>query len=206
MFELIKGASFDDSRMLTEGFEINDDSSITANVSLPNIRRVFDEFIDIQQDKGFALFIEAPSRREDENPVGKTEDGYTLVEKLHKDVYYLDNFPADYARKLLDAFGEILINDGLSAFGFISQTRNEVGKYKYNVMQAYNFDGDISAMARMFENAGIGKVTDLRTAWQYFSDQTPGESQRYVVNGKSVYDVVEALKTVGMYKAEQRED
>ena len=48
------------------------------------------------------------------------------------------------------------------------------------------------------------KVDNLVTAWDTFSQDTPGQSERYDFNGKTVFDLPEALKEWGIYLAETR--
>lgn len=51
---------------------------------------------------------------------------------------------------------------------------------------------------------GIEKVESLITAWDTFSDETPGQAERCDYEGKSVYDLPEELKDWGMYLADTR--
>lgn len=48
------------------------------------------------------------------------------------------------------------------------------------------------------------KKSQLVTAWDTFSDDTPGQAERYDYNGKSVYDLPDVLKDWGIYLAETR--
>ena len=47
-------------------------------------------------------------------------------------------------------------------------------------------------------------VESLITAWDTFSDETPGQAERCDYEGKSVYDLPEELKDWGMYLADTR--
>lgn len=205
MFNLIKGAKISDNIQLKEEYQI-DGSWISANVSAEKIRNLIDEFINNESTELYCLFIEVPANADDESVIGITEDGIYQIDKLHKDVYYLDDVSAAELENLLDIFDEILINDGLSNFGVLSQRGNELGKYKYNVVRAYSDCGDISPFIKIFNSSGITETDNLITAWDYFTHDNPGESQLYEKNGKTIYDVVEALKEIGMYKYEQYEE
>ena len=46
----------------------------------------------------------------------------------------------------------------------------------------------------------------MKTAWDYFTHDKPGESFLYEHEGKNVYDMVEYLKRYGLYFAERREN
>lgn len=205
MFNLIKGAKVNENIALKEEYEING-NWIYANISAENIRRIINQFIEIENTELFCLFIEIPANMTDENVIRKTEDGYCVTEKMHKDIYYLDDISAKDLNELLNVFEDILINDGLSSFGVLSQKGNEIGKYKYNVMGAYSDDEDLTPIIEAFYNVKIPRTDKLVTAWNYFSQDNPGESELYKKDGKTIYDVVETLKEVGMYKYEQREE
>ena len=62
------------------------------------------------------------------------------------------------------------------------------------------------SIAIFFETQGIHEVTALKTAWDYFTHDKPGESFLYEYEGKNVYDMVEYLKRYGLYFAERREN
>lgn len=205
MFNLIKGAKVNENIALKEEYEING-NWIYANISAENIRRIINQFIEIENTELFCLFIEIPANMTDENVIRKTEDGYCVTEKMHKDIYYLDDISAKDLNELLNVFEDILINDGLSSFGVLSQKGNEIGKYKYNVMGAYSDGEDLSPIIEAFYKVKIPRTDKLVTAWDYFSQDNPGESELYKKDGKTIYDVVETLKEVGMYKYEQREE
>lgn len=204
MFNLIKGAKINGNIALKEEYEING-NWIYANISVENIRKVMEQFVKIEKGNKFCLFIEIPANIADENIIGMNEEGFYQLESKHMDVYYLDNITDEYIIYLLDKFGDILINDGLSHFGVLSQSGREIGKYKYNVIKAYTRD-DLLPLINVFNSLDIPETDNLITAWDYFSQDNPGESERYEKDGKSIYDVVEILKEVGMYKYEQYEE
>ena len=93
MFNLIKGAKINENIALKEEYEING-NWIYANISAENIRRIINQFIEIENTELFCLFIEIPANMTDENVIRKTEDGYCVTEKMHKDIYYLDDISA----------------------------------------------------------------------------------------------------------------
>lgn len=74
--------------------------------------------------------------------------------------------------------------------------------YKYNVVTIYS--QQLSNYNEFFEAHGIEKVESLITAWDTFSDETPGQAERCDYKGKSVYDLPEELKDWGMYLADTR--
>lgn len=204
MFNLIKGSKISEDILLKEEYEISG-NWIYANVSTENISRVIEKFIEVETENRFCLFIETPANIADENVVGVDDEGFYQLDGKHMDVYYLDNITDEYVIYLLNKFGDILINDGLSHFGVLSQSGREIGKYKYNVVKAYTRD-DLLPLIKVFHSLDIPETDNLITAWDFFAQDNPGESQLYEKDGRTIYDVVETLKEVGMYKYEQREE
>ena len=58
----------------------------------------------------------------------------------------------------------------------------------------------------LFENLDIPYTAELNTAWDYFTDETPGDSFALTFDGVDIYGLVEHLKQYGLYFAERRED
>ena len=204
MLNFIKGAKIRESIVLKEEYEING-NWIYANISAENICKVIEKFVEIENGNRFCLFIETPANIADENVIGMDDEGFYQLDGKHMDVYYLNNITDEYVIYLLDKFGDILINDGLSHFGVLSQSGREIGKYKYNVIKAYTRD-DLLPLIKVFNSFDVPETDNLVTAWDYFSQDNPGESELYKKDDKTIYDVVDALKEIGLYKYEQREE
>jgi hypothetical protein len=203
MLKMIKGARVTADTELSEEYEIFD-NMISANVDAERISEVIEKFLEKNCNESLFLFIEVPASLDDETIAETFEDGGVSIETPHNDVYYLDGISAGAVRELLDIFSEILINDGLSAFGVGNPQGDEVGKYKYNVMKLYC--NDTHKYADIFESLGIRQTDRLVTAWETFSLDTPGISEKYTDSeGRDVYDIIEILSESGLYKAEQRE-
>ena len=207
MFHWIDGVRLPAGAAVQECYWVDGDW-VRANVSAEHILPLMRRFVEREaaEADGFCLFLETPVNIRDEPPaVGLTEDGFEIREApSHVDVYYLDAVPRRYLESIFDKFGDYLVHDGLSHFGVLARSGREVGKYKYNVVEACARDGTAPLRA-LFEEAGIPESGQLVTAWDFFSYDAPGECERFVKDGHDIYDVVEALKTVGLYRAEQRE-
>lgn len=204
MLKMIAGAKIENNQNLSQGYEISE-NQLTANADADNIRNVMEDFMDMNENIPLFLFIEVPSNLKDEKVAETFEDGAVAVDTPHKDVYYLDGVPAGSLKKILAPLYEILINDGLSAFGVGNPYGDEIGKYKYNVMVLYSRN-NTDKYKQIFENNGILKTDNLVTAWDTFSDETPGTSEMYSDSkGRNIYDIIEVLSGIGLYKAEQRE-
>lgn len=204
---MISGASFNDASKLKQEYCVSD-NWIIANISAELIPEVLRKFLEYEGDQLFCLWIEAPSSMDDEvieKAASDTEPG--IMKTSHLDVYYLDGLSREAAQELLKIFEEVLVNDGLANFGFISQRGNEVGKYNYNVMKAYSDSGDTTGLKSVFDQLRIPEKETIKTAWDYIDQDHPGVSEKYVMeDGRDIYDVIAVLKENGMYLAEQREE
>jgi hypothetical protein len=198
MLKMIKGCRVHNPTILYEGYE-QIYSGFVANVDADKIRILFENFVKLHNELCF-IILEVPTNAKEETAL--LSDG---TSPLHKDVYYIDGLTPARAVEFLDVFGEWLIHDGMSSFGIgVHSGANEIVKGKYNVVTVYTqdkrkYDG-------FFETLGIWQASELKTAWDYFTSDTPGDSFLYTYKGKNIYDLIEHLKQYGLYFAERRED
>ena len=126
-----------------------------------------------------------------------------IINELHKDVYYIDNCSREEFLVLLIRYGDLLVNDGLSKFGFGGhKSHDEIMLDSYNVVTIYS--KELSKFNDFFEPHNIQFVEELVTAWKTLSKTSPGISEIYESNGKTVYDLPEELAEWGIYLAETR--
>lgn len=115
-------------------------------------------------------------------------------------VYYLDQMPKKYLQMILDGYGELLYHDGLSSFAIAShETGEEIFIQKYKVVSIYS--PNIKRFLPLLERFGISKTSNLVTPWDTFTQQNPGEATALQIGGKTIADMVEDLKQIGMYQA-----
>lgn len=197
MLNLVKGCKISLPEKLNEGYEISSEMAVTANVNTEKLFDVFQHFI-FMHDEPLFFILELPVTIDREQSVAPG-----VVENLHNDIYYIDGCSRENCLTLMERYGELLINDGISKFGFGGhESHDEIMLDKYNVVVIYsrklsNYDG-------FYEFHGIKKVEKLTTAWDTFTQETPGRSERCDCNGKSVFDLPEELKEWGIYLAETR--
>ena len=195
-FRFIKGCRADCEKKLREGFE-ETERGFVANVSAEKIDPLMRDYIAAQTAELF-LFIETPCNLKDEEP-----DEFGVVTNPHINVYYWDGITKDEANALLDKYGDWLINDGFACFGFgVKGCASEIMKDKYNVISVYSVE---KAKERPLLAGRLPQVTELRTAWDYFDRQHPGDCFQYRKDGKNVHAVVAELLQQGLYFAERRE-
>ena len=192
---MIKGCRIDNPSILFEGYE-RTESGFLANVHAEKICELLEAFVLLHNERCFVI-IEVPTNIKEEAAFG--------TQLSHKDVYYLDELTPDKAIAFLREFGEWFIHDGLSNFGIgLHSGANEIVLGKYNVLTVYTKSPQ--KYTNFFEAHDIPEVLNLKTAWDYFDYDKPGDSFLYTYKGKNVYDLIEYLKQYGLYFAERRED
>ena len=174
------------------------ENQIIANISADKIKDIMNHFIYIHEEPVFFI-LELPSKQDDEEEI---QPG--IVEKMHKDVYYIDECTGEEAFTILLRIGDLMINDGLCSFGFgCHESEDEIvfGKYNVTTILSKNINRYNSFMAEH----EIAKSEYIVTAWDTFSQENPGISERIETGGKDIYSIPEMFADWGIYKAEQRE-
>lgn len=198
MLKLRKGCTVPLTEKLFEGYE-KKDNYIYANVDADKIIDTLKHFITIHNEPLFFI-LELPSKLEDENIIQPK-----VIDYFHKDVYYIDGCSQENALLLLCQIGELLVNDGMCSFGFGAHySHNEIMVGKYNLV--YIYEAENGKFNDFFDEHDIKEVEHLLTAWDTFTEEYPGETERIMTDGKDIYDIPEIFKAWGMYFAERREE
>lgn len=198
MLEMVLGCSVPRADLLFEQYDI-DGNYITANVNAGKIADVMRHFITMQDEHLFFI-LEIPTSADEEAKLRKSD-----ASPLHTDVYYIDLLTADQALFLVKQYGDLLINDGMSEFGFgvCGSFSTEIMIHRYNIVSVYS--KNLIPYADFFASHNIPQVEQCFTAWQTFSNDAPGQCSRIDRDGISVYDLPEKLKDWGIYFSERRE-
>ena len=197
MLNLVKGHRVSLVENLFESFTKLTEHYLMANVHAEKILEAFQHFIAIHDEPLFFI-LELPVSIDREKVIAKN-----IINELHKDVYYIDNCSREECLVLLIRYGDLLVNDGLSKFGFGGhQSHDEIMLDSYNVLTIYS--KELSKFNDFFEPHNIQFVEELVTASETFSETSPGISEIYESNGKTVYDLPEELAEWGIYLAETR--
>ena len=197
MLNLVKGHQVSLVENLFESFTKLTEHHLMANVHSEKILEVFQHFIVIHDEPLFFI-LELPVSIDREKVVAKN-----IIKESHKDVYYIDGCSREECLALLIRYGDLLVNDGLSKFGFGGhKSHDEIMLDSYNVVTIYS--KELSKFNDFFEPHNIQFVEELVTAWKTFSKTSPGISEIYESNGKTVYDLPTELAEWGIYLAETR--
>ncbi len=198
MLNMKIGCKITAADQLTEGYE-SEGYSFAANVNVDKIEAVLQHFICMHEEPLF-LILELPANLDDENQVRPG-----VVETLHKDIYYIDGCSQEEALAFLEREGKLLINDGISTFGFgCHESGDEIMSGKYNVLTIYSQTPEL--YADFFEQHDIPKTQHLITAWDTFSEENPGVAEKITLDRQDVFYIPEKYKNWGIYKAERREE
>ena len=197
MLNLVKGHRVSLVENLFESFTKLTEHHLMANVHAEKILEIFQHFIVIHDEPLFFI-LELPVSIDREKVIAKN-----IIKESHKDVYYIDGCSREECLALLIRYGDLLVNDGLSKFGFGGhKSHDEIMLDSYNVVTIYS--KELSKFNDFFEPHSIQFVEELVTAWKTFSKTSPGISEIYESNGKTVYDLPEELAEWGIYLAETR--
>ena len=197
MLNLVKGRRDSLVENLFESFTKLTEHHLMANVHAEKILEIFQHFIVIHDEPLFFI-LELPVSIDREKVIAKN-----IIKGSHKDVYYIDGCSREECLALLIRYGDLLVNDGLSKFGFGGhKSHDEIMLDSYNVVTIYS--KELSKFNDFFEPHNIQFVEELVTAWKTFSKTSPGISELYESNGKNVYDLPEELAEWGIYLAETR--
>ena len=197
MLNLVKGHQVSLVENLFESFTKLTEHHLMANVHAEKILEIFQHFIVIHDEPLFFI-LELPVSIDREKVIAKN-----IIKESHKDVYYIDGCSREECLVLLIRYGDLLVNDGLSKFGFGGhKSHDEIMLDSYNVVTIYS--KELSKFNDFFEAHNIQFVEELVTAWKTFSKTSPGISEIYESNGKTVYDLPEELAEWGIYLAETR--
>lgn len=198
MLVLRKGCKVPFPEKLCEGYMLLN-NKIIANISADKVRTVMEHFIGIHDEPIFFI-LELPSKLDDEK---ETRPG--ILEKTHKDIYYIDGCSQEEALAILLRTCDLMINDGLCSFGFgCHESKDEIMFGKYNVSTI--FSNQIKQYEDFFTQHNITKTDNLITAWDTFTQDHPGISDHVKTDGQDVFSIPEQFADWGIYKVEQRED
>lgn len=192
------GYEIEQSEAISEEYQILK-RQICANVSVEHLEPLLRAFIEDIEEPCFFI-LELPMNEVEENELRKQD-----TDPYHKVVYYIDGCTKEKLLYILETSGELLIQDGMSSFGFAShKTKDEIFVGKYNVVTIYSKKP--KKFMNLLEGFGIKRTKKLITAWNTFSESSPGCCKRIEIHGTDVYTLPELYEGLGIYRAEVREE
>lgn len=197
MFNTASGVTIPFPERIEEKYSINK-NQIMFNISFEKLKPFIDDFVSNLSEPLF-LIIQRPLK-EKYKPNSFTKGPFKA------ELFYFDLQTKEQITEVLDQYGEILLNDGMSEFGVRShETGDEIFIAKYKV--ALIFSKDIKQYFSLLDKYEIIETNDLITAWDIISSEYPGKRSRVVIDNKDIFDVVETLKDISpMYKSKIIDD
>lgn len=143
--------------------------------------------------KGFIKLIPEPVFFFLELPCGDGEE---------YEVYYLDNCTKEVAYAIMERYGELLVNDGVSRFGFGShKTDEEIYFTDYQEFMIYS--PQTVKIQKLMNTLGAERMDKALSVWDLLDDDNTGSLSVVEAEGETVFDIPENLKSAGMYKADR---
>lgn len=184
-FKLCQGVSLRTTGEVVSAFDM-DGENLRGVLSAELIVPAADAFIDTVDEPVF-FFVELPA-----------EDSQQY------EIYYLDNCTKQVAKAVIERFGELLANDGVSRFGFgCNATDEEIYFEDYQEFSAYLKSP--RKLAQKLEKLGAKRKQGFSTLWDTLSDDNVGCLSPVELDGETVFDIPQALQSAGMYKAQEEQ-
>ena len=178
MFQTAAGVTVPYPEKLSEQY-VQDGNTITLNLSFEKLADFVHSFY-AELDEPLFLAVH-PDAESDE-------------------VWYLDGMTKKQLTMILDGYGELLYQDGLSAFAIGSlRTEEELFVQKYKVLSIYS--ETVQRFEKLLARYDVTRTTGLVTAWDTFSEAHPGSAERLEIAGQTIPDMIKELEKIGMYKA-----
>ena len=193
MFQTASGVTIPFPEKIREQFQVFEGRAIRANISFGKLKFLLTEFYHSLPEPLFFV-LQLPLSIQEERQLGHDKI-------LHQDVCDLDGQTQNQIDFILNLYGQILLEDGISQFAVASHTsREELFIKKYKLIELYS--PSPRRFVPLLQRNGLTETARLFT----FSQTTPGKCRRIAMDGLDVYVIAERLKKLGMYRAKIIED
>jgi hypothetical protein len=192
MFQTAPGVTIPFPEKIQEQFQVYEGQSIRANISFEKLKSLLTEFYQSLPEPLFFV-LQLPLSIQEERQLGHDKI-------LHQEVCYLDGQTRDQMDSILNTYGQILLEDGMSQFAIASHVNHEeIFIQKYKLTDLYS--PSPRRFIPLLQRYGLTETDRLFTVWDTFSQETPGECRRISIQGLDAYAIAERLKEKGMYRA-----
>ena len=198
MFQIASGIKIPFPEKIKEEYQIIN-HCIQLNLSFEKIRPLLYDFLE-QLEEPLFFVLQLPLSPQEEAKLRKRD-----TDPLHQMVSYLDGQTREEIRDILNQYGDLLLNDGISQFAIAShKTKEEIFIRTYKLINIYCYHPE--KFNDLLEKYGLNQTDNLFTIWDTFSNETPGKAYLVTMNGINVYDVYNELVNIGMYDAKIIDD
>ena len=200
LFETIQGAVLgrDALKGVCSCYKPGENGFIDSVLSAELIKPFLQKAVKLLPEPHF-FFLEIPCTEQEEAQLRKSDK-----DPSHYNVYYLDGCTEPVTQAIIKRYGELLINDGLTRFGFGSNsTGEEIYVLDYQQINVYSEDGRFE---KVYKELGVPEAERVVTPWENFTPDNVGISMAVEIEGEQCSDIPLNLKKEGMYLAETREN
>ncbi len=196
MFNTAPGVEIPFPEKIEEGFK-RYDYGFSCNISFEKLEPLFNEFCDkLEEPLHMALHVPLSSYEE-----AKLQNKENVEPVPHDKVMYLKGFSKDRLDLIMQAYGGILMRDGMSQLAVVSSvSKDEIFIRKYKIVAIRSKEPD--KYIPLLNKYGIEEKESLITVWDTISPEHPGKRRRISVKGKDIYHVVRMLEKQGLSAGE----
>lgn len=192
MFQTAPGVTIPFPERIKEQFQVYEGRAIRANISFEKLKPLLTEFYRSLPEPLFFV-LQLPLSMQEERQLGQDKT-------YHQEVCYLDGQTRDQIDSILDLYGQILLEDGMSQFAIASHANHEeIFIQKYKLTDLYS--PSPRRLIPLLQRYGLTETGHLVTVWDTFTQEAPGECRRISRKGLDAYGIRERLKEQGMYRA-----
>lgn len=191
-FKLIEGLNIDNITGIKSSYTKLNDSEISCVISAEKIKSIISRAVKSIKKPYF--FIEVPCTEAQETELSKKGD-----KGLHMQLYNLE-VTYDVADAILKRYGDLLINDGVTNFGFCSlKTETEIYVMPFQNIMLYN-KSNVNVFENILKEEHIVKDTPENhiTIDSLLSKNNPADRTLVELDGETVFDMIENLKDAGL--------
>lgn len=200
MFQIVEGNYVPNLQGVQEEYTkqfANTHWCIQINVSAEHIDELFRQLCSQVRQPSFLLFEHGANQKEEEQLRSSDQDPY------HKDIFYIDGLDYKGFESIYGRYQELLVHDGEICFGLGSHDGIDevyVGDYKIFTI----FTDTPDKYQRILHKAGFEMSESMKTVWNNFTQDNPGQRRCVKKNGIDIYEMINELKEQGIYLAERR--
>lgn len=191
-FKIIEGLNINSADGVKSSYVRINDSEITSVISAEKIKAIVSKAVKTIKRPYF--FLEVPCTETQEAELSKKGDS-----GLHMQLYNLE-VTTDVAEAIIERYGDLLINDGVTNFGFCSlETETEIYVMPFQNIMFYN-ENDVQVFENILreENISENSIDNHITIDSLLSENNPADRILVELDGETVFDVIENLKEVGL--------
>ena len=198
MFQTASGVTIPFPDKILEGYQVTDNGFL-INLSFKKLRSFVDDFIDgLVEPLRFVL--EIPLKKDEEDELRKSN-----TDPFHKKICSLDWQSKAQIVDLMNNYGELLLNDGMSNFAIYSREPNDgIFVQKYKIISI--FSQNPAKFIDFLDKYDLCETERLVTVWETFTHETPGETRAVTIDGIGIYNLYDKLVKLGMYIVKVAED